>query len=150
MPTPSSTGSRAVRATITPVETQMAQVARFIAAGRVSPEDRDGFRRFMLGVTAGNANVIGIGFLEAEGPFRRWVRDSGEEIVEPRASAPFAEEIWRSALSGEGPRWNRPFVSLIARAPILLHLQPVFRQGRLLGVFMTALTPNSVSDYIRR
>lgn len=138
-----------LRTTIAPVADQMAQAARYVAAGRVSPDDRDAFRRFMLGVVTGQSNVIGIGFLEAEGPFRRWTRDSGEEVVEPRSSAPFADEIWRSAMAGEGPRWHEPFASVIARTPVLLHRQPVFRQGRLLGVFMTALTSEAISDYVQ-
>lgn len=138
-----------LRNILEPVEGQMAQTARFIAAGRVDPADRDAFRRFMIGVLTGQINVIGIGFLEAEGSFRRWVRDSGEEIIEPRDGAPWAEEIWASALAGDGARWHSPFVSRIVRSPVLLHRQPVFRQGRLLGVFMTALTSESVSDFVQ-
>jgi class 3 adenylate cyclase len=137
-----------LRGTLDPVAQQMATVARAIAAGRVDPTDREGFRRFMLGVLTGQQNVVGIGFLEPEGPFRRWQRDGLDEIVEPRASAPFADEIMARARDGGGARWNRPFVSMITHSPLLLHLQPVSRGGRLLGVMMTALTTEAVSDAI--
>ncbi len=137
-----------LRANLDPVASQMAIVARFIGAGRIDPADRDAFRRFMIGVVTGQSHVIGIGFLEAEGSFRRWSRDQGDEMIETRSSARFADEIWTSALIGEGPVWNRPFVSPIARAPVLLHRQPVFREGRLLGVFMTVLTSEAISDVV--
>ncbi len=137
-----------LRANLDPVATQMAIVARFIGAGRIDPADRESFRRFMIGVVTGQMNVIGIGFLEAEGPIRRWSRDQGDEIVEPRSNVRFADDAWASAVAGEGPLWSRPFVSSIARAPVLLHRQPVFREGRLLGVFLTALTSEAISDFV--
>jgi class 3 adenylate cyclase len=137
-----------LRATLDPVATQMAVVARYIGSGRIDPNDREVFRRFMLGVVTGQVNVVGIGFLEAEGPFRRWSRDQAEELVEPRANAPFADEIWTSAQIGEGPVWHRPFVSRITRSPVLLHRQPVMREGRLLGVLMTVLTSEAISDFV--
>jgi class 3 adenylate cyclase len=137
-----------LRGTIEPVAAQMGQVARYIAAGRIDPADRESFRRFMLGVVSGQSSVIGIGFLEESGPFRRWPRYGGQEVIEERANAPFAAEIWASAAAGEGPRWHAPFVSRITRAPVLLHRQPVIHNGRLVGVFMTALTSELVSDYV--
>lgn len=137
-----------LKATLDPVATQMAIVARYIGSGRIDPNDREVFRRFMLGVVTGQVNGVGIGFLEAEGPFRRWSRDQADEIIEPRANAPFADEIWTSAQVGEGPVWHRPFVSRITRSPVLLHRQPVMREGRLLGVFMTALTSEAISDFV--
>ncbi|MGL4440614.1 MAG: adenylate/guanylate cyclase domain-containing protein, partial [Bosea sp. (in: a-proteobacteria)] len=137
-----------LRATLDPVASQMAVVARYIGAGRIDPNDRENFRRFMLGVVTGRGNVVSIGFLEAEGPFRRWSRDQADEILEPRANAPFADEIWTSGQIGEGPVWHRPFVSRITRSPLLLHRQPVLREGRLLGVLMTALTSEAISDFV--
>lgn len=137
-----------LRATLDPVASQMAVVARYIGSGRIDPNDREVFRRFMLGVVTGQSNVVGIGFLEAEGSFRRWSRDQADEVLEPRANAPFADEIWTSAKIGEGPVWHRPFVSRITRSPVLLHRQPVLREGRLLGVFMTALTSEAISDFV--
>lgn len=137
-----------LRATLDPVASQMAIVARFIGSGRIDPGDRDMFRRFMLGVVTGQTNVVSVGFLEAEGPFRRWTRDQADEILEPRANAPYADEIWTSAQIGEGPVWHRPFVSRITRSPVLLHRQPVLREGRLLGVLMTAMTSEAISDFV--
>ena len=137
-----------LKATLVPVATQMAVVARYVAAGRVDPNDREAFRRFMTGVVTGQPNVVGIGYLEAEGPFRRWGRDQVDEITEARDRAPYADEIWASAQRGDGPLWHRPFVSLITRSPVLLHRQPVFRSGRLLGVFMTVLTSEAISDFV--
>jgi adenylate cyclase len=137
-----------LKATLDPVASQMAIVARYVGAGRIDPNDRENFRRFMLGVVTGRGNVVSIGYLEAEGSFRRWSRDQADEIIEPRANAPFADEIWTSAQIGEGPVWNRPFVSRITRSPVLLHRQPVLREGKLLGVLMTALTSEAISDFV--
>lgn len=137
-----------LRGTLDPVAAQMATVARYIASGRIDPNDREAFRRFMVGVVTGQTNVVGVGFLEAEGPFRRWNRDQPDEVVEDRGNAPYADEIWTSAQIGEGPVWHRPFVSRVTRSPVLLHRQPVIRQGKLLGVFMTALTSEAISDFV--
>jgi adenylate cyclase len=137
-----------LRGALDPVATQMAVVARLIGSRRIDPADREPFRRFMFGVITGQYNVVGIGYLEADGPFRRWSRDQIEEVTEARESAPYADEIWTSALIGEGPTWHRPFVSRITRTPVLLHRQPVFREGKLIGVFMTALTSEAISDFV--
>ncbi len=51
-----------LRGALDPVALQMATVARAVGAGRVDPADQEGFRRFMLGVLTGQANVTGIGF----------------------------------------------------------------------------------------
>ncbi len=137
-----------LRATLDPVSLQMATVARYIGSGRIDPQSREEFRRFMIGVVTGQSHIVGIAFLEAEGPFRRWSRDRAEETIEPRKTAPGAEEIWTSAVTGEGPVWHRPFVSEITQTPVILHRQPVLREGRLLGVLMTALTSDSISDFV--
>lgn len=137
-----------LRATLDPVALQMATVARYIGSGRIDPQDREAFRRFMIGVVTGQSNVVGIAFLEESGPFRRWGRELVGETVEPRESAPSADEIWTSAMIGEGAMWHRPFISLITRSPVLLHRQPVMREGRLLGVLMTALTSEAISDFV--
>jgi adenylate cyclase len=137
-----------LRTTIEPVSSQMAQVARFMASGRIDPADRDRFGRFMLGVVSGSPNVNGIGFLEREGPFRRWRRDFGDQIVEPRENAWLADDWWPQAEAGADAVWLKPFVSRVTRGPVILRLQPVRREGRLIGIIMASITLEALSDYV--
>jgi adenylate cyclase len=137
-----------LRRALDPVAKQMALVAAYVASGQVDPADSAAFGQYMTGVVTGQSNAVGIGFLEAQGPFRAWTREKAAEAIEPRDNAPYADEIWTSAVRGDGPVWHRPFVSRITRSPVLLHRQPVMRDGKLLGVFMTAITSEAISSFV--
>ncbi|MGL5117277.1 MAG: hypothetical protein ACRC7C_18330, partial [Beijerinckiaceae bacterium] len=128
---------------------QMAMVGELIADGRVDPDDRPAFSRFMQGAALGQTSLVGVGWLEAAGPFRRWTKGGlGEELI-ARDSLHFAEDIWARAEKERAPHWNEPVISRIMSEGLIPHSQPVVRNGRLIGVIVTGLSWDAVSRYIR-
>jgi adenylate cyclase len=139
-----------IRDTLDGTAAQMATVAAMIGDGRVDPADQEGFARFMLGVAQGHASVVSTAFVTREGPFRRWLRDgSGTQVVD-RAAVPTIDRIWAEAENGYKPFWRQPALSQLVGAAIVPHIQPVMRDGVMLGVIITVLTSESVSRYIDR
>jgi adenylate cyclase len=129
------------------VATQMALAARAIADGRADPANREMFSVFMRGVATGQASVVAVSYLEQGGPMRRWPRATLIEDELERDLITDVEAIWPRAQSGT-PFWGAPFVSAVLKKGIVPHLQPVVRQGKVIGVIVTAVTWDALADYV--
>jgi adenylate cyclase len=129
---------------------QMTIVAQMIADGRIDSGDRAGFSRFMTGVAQGQTSIVSTSWLEKTGPLRRWLRDGrGEETLD-RGVIPVAADIWERAERERKPFWRGPAMSQLVGAAVIPHVQPVVRQGELVGVILTVLTSESISRYLVR
>jgi adenylate cyclase len=129
---------------------QMTIVAQMIADGRIDSGDRAGFSRFMTGVAQGQTSIVSTSWLEKTGPLRRWLRDGrGEETLD-RGVIPVAADIWDRAERERKPFWRGPAMSQLVGAAVIPHVQPVVRQGELVGVILTVLTSESISRYLVR
>ncbi len=129
---------------------QMAVVAGMIADGRVDPDDRENFGRFMSGVAQGQTSMVSTAWLERTGPLRRWLRDGRGEEMHARENINDIEGIWELAERTRAPIWRGPAMSRIVGAAIIPHIQPVMRDGRMIGLIISVLTSESVSRYIDR
>lgn len=129
------------------VAIQMALVARVIAEGKVDPADRPSFSRFMRGVATGQPSVVAVSYLEAEGPMRRWPRETFDEEDLERERITDVDSIWPRASAGS-PFWAQPLVSSVLRKGVIPHLQPVIRGGTLIGVIITVVTWDALAEYI--
>jgi adenylate cyclase len=139
-----------IRDTLDETSKQMATVAAMIGDGRIDPADETGFSRFMLGVAQGHSSVVSTAYVGREGGIRRWLRDGpGVQLLE-RNTIPTIDAIWSEIESGRKPYWRQPVLSQLVGAAIIPHIQPVIRQGEIIGVIITVLTSESVSRYIDR
>jgi adenylate cyclase len=139
-----------IRDTLDNTAAQMAIVAGMIEDGRINPDDEENFSRFMLGVAQGQTSVVSTSFLGQTGPLRRWLKDgSGVQIVD-RSTLTFVGPVWSEAMRTEKAHWRQPALSQLVGAAIIPHIQPVKRQGEVIGLIITVLTSESVSRYIAR
>jgi adenylate cyclase len=137
-----------LRGALDGIATQMSLVGRLISAGVVDPSDRRPFSRFMIGVVTGQSSAMGVGFLEASGPFRIWSRDTSQETATERDQVVDLDVIWNRAKETQYGFWNRPFYNKRLGRGIIPHIQPVYRNGQFLGILVTAVTWEAVSEYI--
>jgi adenylate cyclase len=139
-----------VRDSLDGASNQMALVAGMIADGRIDPADRQTFSQFMEGVAQGQVSVVSVSFVEKEGPLRRWLRDGRGEEQHSRSVVPVIDDIWARAERERRPFWRGPAMSRALGAAVIPHVQPVMRDGALLGVMITVITSESISRYIDR
>ena len=76
---------------------QLAVIGKMITDGDANPADRDGFSQFMRGAALGQSSLMSIGWIEATGPFRRWVKGGTVEEVNDRTVVRKVEGIWQRA-----------------------------------------------------
>lgn len=139
-----------LRSTLDGAAARMAVVGRMIVAGDIDPADRAGFSRFMAGVTQGDGSIVSVAWLEETGPVRRWVRDSVGEESHGREVIREVEAVWRKAVLVRQAHWNNPVISRMLGEAVIPHVQPVERDGRLLGVIVTVLTSQSITPLFDR
>jgi adenylate cyclase len=129
---------------------QLAVIGKMISDGDANPDDRAGFAQFMRGAAQGQSSLVSIGWLEATGPFRRWVKGSAIEEINDRAGVRNVDGVWQRMDSYRQPIWANPTISRILGVAIIPHLQPVVRDGKLYGILITVLTSDSVARLIDR
>jgi adenylate cyclase len=123
---------------------QMAIVAKMISDGDANPDDNAGFSQFMRGAAQGQSSLVSIGWLEATGSFRRWVKGGTVEEVNDRTAVRNVDGLWQRMDTYRKPAWANPTISRLLGEAIIPHLQPVVRNGKLYGVLITILTSESV------
>lgn len=127
---------------------RMEAVAKMIADGHLDPADKVGFSRFMAGVAQGQGSIVSIGWVEREGPIRRWMRDGTTEDRVDRSTIATVDKIWTHAERDRSPFWQGATMSRPLGAAIIPRIQPVERNGQLLGLLITAATSESISRFI--
>jgi adenylate cyclase len=137
-----------IRDSLDGTSSQMTVVAGMIADGRVDPSDRVAFSSFMAGVAQGQTSMVSTAWLEREGPLRRWLRDGRGEETHPREAIARVDELWEEADRLRRPFWRGAAMSRIVGAAIIPHVEPVVRDGTLIGLIITVATAESISRFI--
>jgi len=139
-----------LRTTLDSAAERMGVIARMIAAREIDPEDRLLFSRFMAGIAQGERSVSSVVWMEATGPIRRWTRDGVAEESHERSIVQDAAGVWSRAEAGRDAHWNNPIVSKLIGEAVIPRVQPVSRDGKLLGILITVLTSESITPVFDR
>ncbi len=129
---------------------QLATIGKMISNGDANPDDSAGFSQFMRGAAQGQSSLVSIGWLEATGPFRRWVKGGSAEEINDRSGVRNVDGIWQRMDSYRQPTWANPTISRLLGEAIIPHLQPVVRDGKLYGILITILTSDSMARLFDR
>jgi class 3 adenylate cyclase len=139
-----------LRITLDGAAAQMAAVAKQIEERAIDPDDREGFGQYMAGIVQGNLSMASVGWMERDGPIRRWTRESIQEESNARELITDADGLWARAEAGRAAHWNNPVISRLVGEAVIPRVHPVMRNGQLKGVLIVVLTSESVTPVFDR
>ena len=117
-----------------PVVEQSKWIRRQVESGALDIGDTGALDVFMRGVFAGTPDVAGIAIVYPDGISRRWGR-ADLAPVEEDWSGREAIRAWLSAGSQRDHGiWEQPFWTPTLDDTVLLHDEPMFREGQFLGM----------------
>ena len=127
-----------------PVVHQATWISGEVAAGRLDPDDRAAFDRFVMGSLAATPQVSGIAFLSADHGVRRFQRRDSKVTATEQAGDRAVERI-EAARQLSRPTWSEPFWASRFNQSVINLRTPLVRDGRFLGLMVQAVTINDLS-----
>lgn len=136
----------------TPVEDQLAYLAREVAAGRLDPADPLALERVMSGALAATPQVRVLSFVTPNGKVFGVTQGqkgvfSFEETVQSDDERSEIEEARRSGEAHWGPVYFVPDPAI--RTSVANLRQPAKVDGQFAGVFRATITVDTISEYLR-
>ncbi len=119
---------------LAPVVEQGKWVRQRVADGRLNLDDTDALDLFFAGVLAGTPQVAGLSVVDAQGMSRRWGRADTAPIVEDWSDRRPIRDWLADGRSRETGSWQMPFWTPTLDITVLLHDEPLRRDGRFLGM----------------
>lgn len=139
-----------VRGHLDPVMKANAYLADLISQGVVNPADEDQMISYMRGAMAATPQVVGMGFVTPDMRMLRYQRESGRIIRTRLPSHPGSRNIERmeQAKAAARPYWGDLIWSAPIRSTILNRRAPVRRDGRFVGMLISAITLAELSRFL--
>ena len=131
-----------------PVEIQSSYVADTIASGRIDPSDKAALSRFLRGALAGLPQVHDLAFIDTKLHVLRVNRESGVVSQLDWANDPQTQEIVARAATHPIPYWGEFFYVERTGRTMLNYRAPVRRNGKLLGVLVSAVALDNLGNYV--
>ncbi len=131
-----------------PVEIQSSYVAEAIAAGRVDPANQLVFSEFLRGALASLPQVHDLAFIDTSLHVLRVNRESGKASLHDWATDPQTRSILDRAATDPKPYWGEFFYVERTGRTMLNYRAPVSRDGKLLGVLVSAVALDDLASYV--
>ncbi|OKP78589.1 hypothetical protein BTE77_09850 [Ensifer adhaerens] len=136
-----------------PVEDQLAFLAREVGAGRLDPKDSPTFERVMTGALAATPQVRVLSFVKPNGDIigvtqgPKGVFSYTDQVTSDNERAEI-EEARRSGTPHWGPVYFVPDPAI--RTSVTNLQQPANHNGEFAGVFRATITVDTMSDFLRQ
>lgn len=136
-----------------PVEDQLAFLAREVGAGRLDPKDPLGFERVMTGALAATPQVRVLSFVRPNGEIigvtqgPKGVFSYTDKVTSANERSEI-EEARRSGTAHWGPVYFVPDPAI--RTSVTNLQQPANHNGEFAGVFRATITVDTMSDFLRQ
>ena len=131
-----------------PVETQSSYVVDAIASGRVAPSDNVALSDFLRGALASLPQVHDLAFIDTDLHVLRINRESGTASRLDWANDPQTRQIVDRAATHPAPYWGEFFYVERTGRTMLNYRAPVRRNGKLLGVLVSAVALDDLGNYV--
>jgi len=140
-----------VRSQLDPALAQAGYLARMIALGQVDPDDPDQLALALQAALAPAPQIMGVSFLSRDGRWTGAVRtpDATAKIA-PVENHGRLNEVLQQGLALGGAYWADPVWSTQLGSAILTVRTPVRRDGRFLGMILTAVATQDLSRFLRQ
>lgn len=139
-----------VRGHLDPVMKANAYLADLISQGVVDPNNESQMISYMRGAMAATPQVVGMGFVTPDMRMLRYQRDTGRVIrtrLPSHAGSPNIERM-EQAKAAARPYWGDLIWSAPIRSTILNRRAPVRRDGRFVGMLISAITLAELSRFL--
>ncbi len=138
-----------VRGHLDPVVRANAGFAQQIAEGRIDLSDDASLAALMRSALAATPQATGMAFILPDGRIKRYSRDThGITTVIPRTNLANIQRGLDIARRLNGPYWGDLFWSARLSATLLNRRSPVYREGKFLGVLVSAVSLAELSRFL--
>ncbi|MHA1108174.1 MAG: adenylate/guanylate cyclase domain-containing protein [Alphaproteobacteria bacterium] len=141
-----------VQTHLDPVSVGNAFLAGLMARGEIDPGDHAQLVDYMTAAMAATPQVRGMGFFDTNLMVTRAVRSSGGVTIQlnDQSGDPAAALMMENARAQPEPYWGELVRSDVVKSTVLNRRAPVWRDGKFLGVLVTAVTVSDLSRYLGR
>ena len=140
---------REVRGHLRPVEDANSYIAGMIESGALDPADDARFAQALLTTSAAARQILGMGFVHADGRVVRVLRGRGASEEAHVADLPdLADTLAAGRELPRRPFWSDAVWEELVDSTILTVRTPVWEGDRYLGVLLSAVTVGDLSRFI--
>ncbi|SLN25875.1 adenylate/guanylate cyclase domain-containing protein [Oceanibacterium hippocampi] len=131
-----------------PIEAQLGYLAELTYVGAVDPTDDRDLRRTIRAALSATPDVAAAGFVDTNLRLRYIVRENGQFGSEDLAADPIAIAMLEAISRNASPLWGPVIFEPDTGKPIVWFVQPVNRDGRLIGAYLAVVPTTAFTTFL--